>query len=253
MLAYRNAAAVETPAFQWDDDVTTPNNANADIAKVRMDRQVKAFMELLKGDEVFIAISDDDTNCFRRQVLPSYKANRKDKVRPSCLAELKQYLIDRRRAVRRPCLEADDLMGIKATRPDRDYESVLVTIDKDLRQIPGVYYNPFPHKKEPVEEVISAIQGEEHWMMQTLTGDECDGYKGCPGIGPVKAKSILQEQSGYSIESMWEAVVKTFVSKGLTEADALVQARASRILRHGEWNPKTGVKLWSPQSKQACP
>lgn len=249
MLAYRNAAAIETPAFNWGDGATTPGTGNVELAKGRIDGQIEGLKLTLNADAVLVALSVPDQECFRRDVLPSYKSNRRDKVRPSALRALKDHLLEQHAAVVRPGLEADDIMGIKATDPNRNFEPVIVTIDKDLRQIPGIYYNPFPHKKERVEEIISPADAGEWWMYQTLIGDECDGYKGCPGIGPKKAALILNGCTGNRIQDFWPAVVFEFKRKGLTEADALVQARVSRILRHGEWSPKTGVRLWSPQSK----
>jgi hypothetical protein len=44
---------------------------------------------------------------------------------------------------------------------------------------------------------------------------------------------------------LWKIVKKIYVEKGYTEAEALQQARVAHILRHGEYNKKTGeVKLW---------
>jgi DNA polymerase-1 len=253
MIAYRNAAAIEAPAFAWGDGVATENPTDPAIAKARIDAQIESLMATLRGDSYLVALSDDDRNCFRRKVLPTYKDNRKAKVRPACLGELKRHLLDNHKAVLRPGLEADDIMGIRATRPQIgkwDHETrVIVTIDKDLRQIPGVFYNPFPHGREPREETISALEADLWWMTQTLTGDDIDGYKGCPGIGPVKAKAILDTDAfrqSMDFGCLWGAVVQTFVQRGLTAADALVQARVSRILRHGDWSPETGVKLWQP-------
>ena len=47
----------------------------------------------------------------------------------------------------------------------------------------------------------------------------------------------------------WDAVVEAFTFKaGLTEADALKQARLARILRWSDWNSETKTPiLWSPK------
>jgi DNA polymerase-1 len=47
------------------------------------------------------------------------------------------------------------------------------------------------------------------------------------------------------VKDMWKIVVKAYEKAGMNEQDALQQARVARILRHGEYDKKTGeVKLW---------
>mgnify|MGYP003859969237 CR=1 FL=1 len=50
-------------------------------------------------------------------------------------------LIDEYQAVIYPNLEADDVMGILATKPSKGERKIICSIDKDLRQIPGHLYN----------------------------------------------------------------------------------------------------------------
>jgi DNA polymerase-1 len=87
----------------------------------------------------------------------------------------------------------------------------------------------------------------DYWhMFQTLTGDTVDGFKGCPGMGPVGAQKLLGEAMATE-DGMWPYVVKAYEKKKLTEADALTQARLARILRWGDWdkNKKEPI-LWTP-------
>ena len=45
----------------------------------------------------------------------------------------------------------------------------------------------------------------------------------------------------------WSSVVQAYQKAGLTEADALTQARCARILRNVDWDDNTGmIKLWEP-------
>ena len=88
---------------------------------------------------------------------------------------------------------------------------------------------------------ISLEQADRTHLTQALTGDITDGYSGCPGIGPKTAIKVLKEGD-------WIEVVAAYEKVGLTEEDALIQARVARILRHGEYNKKTKeVKLWTPE------
>ena len=81
-------------------------------------------------------------------------------------------------------------------------------------------------------------------MMQTLTGDVTDNYKGCPGVGPKGAEKIL---AGLEVEEMWPAVLEKFEKAGLFKEEALVQSRIAHILHPSEYDVDTHeVRLWDP-------
>ena len=81
-------------------------------------------------------------------------------------------------------------------------------------------------------------------MIQSCAGDQTDGYSGVPGIGVKRAESLFKE-NGYS----WKTAVKAFTDKGLTEEDALVNARLARILTVDDYDfTRKQPKLWSPSS-----
>ena len=84
-----------------------------------------------------------------------------------------------------------------------------------------------------------------YWhMMQTLTGDSTDGYSGCPGCGPKTAEKIL---APLVPDDYWKAVVKAYSAAGLSEDEALVQARVARICWASDYDfKKKKVKLWNP-------
>jgi DNA polymerase-1 len=120
----------------------------------------------------------------------------------------------------KPRLEADDVMGIVSTRAPGKF--IIVSGDKDMQQIPGLLYYQGELLRSPSSTRTSFT------FIQTLTGDATDGYKGCPGIGPVKAKPSLTGLEGRHVSA--------FKKAKLTEADALLQARLARILRNTEWD-----------------
>ena len=115
----------------------------------------------------------------------------------------------------------------------------MVTIDKDLKTIPGLHFDP-GNPDDGIYEVTQE-QADYNHLFQSLTGDLVDGYKGCPGVGPVKAARILEK------DPCWASVVAAYNEKGISEEDALVQARVARILRWGEYNmEKKETRLWNP-------
>ena len=146
----------------------------------------------------------------------------------------KQY-----RVILKDTLEADDSLGIYATKFPGN---IIVSPDKDMRQIPGKLYD----FKETVD--ISPEEGAKWHLIQTMAGDNTDGYAGVPGIGIKKAEKIFEEK-GYT----WKAVVETFVEKEMTEDDALVNARLARILQTSDYDHKTKEPiLWTPPSDYTC-
>lgn len=189
-----------------------------------------------QGDfDVVMCISDDSN--FRKKVLPEYKLNRAGKRKPVCYKGLVEYVKDQFHCEQWKNLEADDVMGILATRHK---DSIIISGDKDMKSIPCKLYN---FMQEKLSE-SSLEDADFRFFYQTLCGDTTDNYKGCPSYGDKTATKLLTEKG-----CNWEVVLGAFKSKGLTEADALQQAHVARILRDGEYDEKTGeVKLWLPNA-----
>ena len=170
--------------------------------------------------------------------VPEYKANRKGGRKPLGYNQLEKYLRDKYEAVSYPTLEADDVIGILAT--DKTYHiNYVASIDKDMKTIPCIYYNMDTEIKTNINEETADF----NFYIQVLTGDTVDNYKGCPGIGPKKANNLLE---GQKPADYWGIIVQAYKAVGLTEEDALVQARVARILRCEDYE-KGGVKLWNPK------
>ena len=97
---------------------------------------------------------------------------------------------------------------------------------------------------EKLHTLIEPDDGAKWHLIQSMAGDQTDGYSGCPSIGVKRATTIF-ENKGYS----WKAVVETFEEKGLTEDDALVNARLARILTAEDYDFKTKKPIpWTPKA-----
>lgn len=224
-----------------------------DAALEELDEDIKELMDTLQGDKLIVALTCP--NNWRYAVLPSYKSNR-GKDKPVLYSGIRQGILDRYEALLWPTMEADDLLGIHATcRVLCPGETVIVSPDKDMKTIPGLYSKG----GEPM--LITPFDADLFHLTQTLTGDQVDGYKGCPWIGPKKALKIFQEALGFHPGSpkrpdelssdqfiaIWQAIVQAYEDKNLTEQDALVQARVARICRSSDYDPITReVILWNP-------
>ncbi len=227
IIAYKAAASAEQPV-DWGDGHWTLHAWEQDVA-IRVSDQISKLLEAPVQDCI-VALSDS-TN-FRKDVAPYYKANRKDTRKPMLLHWARDYIKSEYNTIIYRGLEADDVLGILGTaNPD----TIIWSEDKDLLTIPAQHWIA----GEVVE--ISEIEADHNFLYQTLVGDSTDNYKGCPSVGPKTAEKILEFGDG------WGAVVRAFLSKGLTEDDALENARLARILRNGEYDTDTGeVKLWNP-------
>lgn len=178
---------------------------------------------------------------FRLGIDATYKNHRANSRKPLCYAALRERCNSEYKVVSFPGLEADDVMGILATQPSRR-QKVIVSQDKDMKTLPTTVWNG--------KDLVTYSQTDaDYWhMYQTLVGDTADGYKGCPGVGPVKAEKLLTAGDPLSF---WGRVVAAYEKAGLTEADALTQARLARILRWSDWdNQSKQPILWSPNGNQ---
>jgi len=125
-----------------------------------------------------------------------------------------------------------------STQPGREGKSIVVSQDKDMKTLPTTVWDG----KDLLH--ISEAEADYWHMHQTLVGDNADGYKGCPKIGPVKAEKILAADNPLSL---WDRVVSAYEANGLTFDDALKQARLARILRWSDWSVKDKQPiLWTP-------
>ena len=135
---------------------------------------------------------------FRYRVNPDYKANRKGKPDPTYRADSNAYLITEWGATVTNGYEADDALGIAATRGDTP--SIICTIDKDLNQIAGPHYN---WRKNTFHDV-TILDGLRWFYRQFLIGDTSDNIVGVAGIGPVKSQRIVGDLENE--EDMFQAV-----------------------------------------------
>lgn len=205
-----------------------------DENKVRdgIEISIAFLLSKLKADDYVLALSDD-TN-FRKTLWPDYKGQRSWIKRPLALKPIRKWFIEEHPTVIMPTLEGDDVLGILQTDPNKTDDTIIVSIDKDMKTIPGKYYR---------DDTLFTVTEEEanyNHLFQTLTGDIADGYKGVPGIGAVSATKILKEGT-------WEEVLRAFEKAKLTEEDALLNARMAKILHYKDYDhDQKQPILWSP-------
>jgi 5'-3' exonuclease len=229
--------------IQWEEELWTVH-ADMTVAKERVIGRIEQFKDLLKADEVVLALSDRAN--FRRKLFPDYKSNRRKSVLPIILKPMKEWMINELNAQLWANIEADDVLSILATEyPNRQDKRIIVSIDKDFKGVPGIFYDYNRQEyHQPTEE-----EADNFHLVQTLMGDSTDGFSGVKGVGPVAAERWLDE-NGYT----WESVVALYEKKGQTEQDALINAWMARLLRKEQYNKKQKqiTKLWTPKNYQTA-
>lgn len=135
----------------------------------------------------------------RRQISPIYKANRKPN---KWVNAIRKYLIEMDFAITHPEFEADDLIFDRALELG-EQNCIILTMDKDLKQIPGIHFNYYRPKvvNENGEKisgdcvglsVVTKEEAEYTFWLSMLTGDHGDNIKGIKGLGPKKGEAILK-------------------------------------------------------------
>ena len=230
-IVYKSCAAAETE-INFGSDVILVTSNFSDAYKATIGELTKIRDKF--GSFTPIILFFSDTINFRKKILPEYKGHRMRK-KPCGYKRVINQLKNEFEVIIMPELEADDAMGIYATKHTGN---IVVSPDKDMKQIPGKLYN--------LDEqfTVSKEDGAIWHLIQTLSGDQTDGYPGVPGIGVKRAETLFNKE-GYS----WKTVVKAFTDKDMTEEDALTNARLARILTVDDYDfPKQEPILWSPSS-----
>lgn len=245
-------------------------HVNYEEARDAVTRKVGDLISLFAPRTTLCAFTGP--NNFRKGVWPQYKANRYGSRKPLGFARLKQEFLAGEfpgvAGVQSDTLEADDVLGILATKPGNE-SHVLVSQDKDFGTVPCVRWFAWGTDEEP--EAVTREEADRFHLFQTLAGDASDGYPGCPDVGKETAQEMLEGQLrwvGTTREVTkgarkgetevrwlkgdpgcppWQTVLSCYQRAGLGEDDALTQARLARILRWEDWDSKTKeVRLWTP-------
>ena len=230
-IVYKACAAAETE-IDWGDDTILVTSNFSDAYRAT-NRELTKIRNKFGSLSTLILFFSDSIN-FRKKIMADYKGHRNRK-KPCGYKRVINKLKTEFEVIIMPTLEADDSMGVYATKHPGN---IIVSPDKDMKQIPGKLYNldgTF---------TVSEHEGKAWHLIQALSGDQTDGYSGVPGIGVKRAETLFKEK-GYS----WRTVVTAFTDKGLTETDALVNARLAKILTVDDYDFTNNKPiLWNPSA-----
>jgi len=193
LVSYRCAASCEKQGVLVED---------LGIAQARA-RDLIHRMCVANGAEGDFQIYISGGENFRKKINPAYKANRDDVKRPEYLKPLNEWLVEYMGAIITDGIEADDALGIDQTKyNEQGIDSVICTLDKDLRQVPGAHYSweisgvstTGKQWVRPEEKlIVSPDEGLFNFHWQLIMGDASDNIFGFDGKARQKVPKFLED------------------------------------------------------------
>jgi 5'-3' exonuclease len=188
----------------YSDDIVD-SDGNPSNAVYGFTEFLRELLELEQPEYIACAFDAKQTNSYRREIFPEYKANR-----PPAPVELKKQFKHCRDFCRAAGIadfssnryEGDDIIGTLATRlREQGFAITILSADKDLAQLlrPGDIWwdyarNKILHYKD-VEKNFGVIP-ELIADLLALSGDKVDNIPGIPGIGYKMASNLLKKYPG---------------------------------------------------------
>lgn len=167
----------------------------------RCDDRCAAITDTIQAQELRYYLTG--RNNFRDDVAKyqRYKGNRYDangnrlRPQPKYLKEVREYLISNYDAILCEGQEADDALAIAQTKcnASQDWHSIISSIDKDLRIVPGLHHDMNSGYIEEVDRLgyLSIDKkkkvrgaGLKFFYAQLLMGDSADWIPGLPKVTP---------------------------------------------------------------------
>lgn len=155
------------------------------IALARLRESVGGILDALNTRDYVSYLSSTDKSNFRYQIYPEYKANR-TQPRPVHYDLIRGALEHDYGSIIVTGQEADDAIGIHSQSVE---DTIIVTIDKDMNQLPGKHYNFV----KGLLFTVTPEEGLKYFYHQLLMGDRTDNIPGLTGIGEKKAAKALAQ------------------------------------------------------------
>jgi hypothetical protein len=188
-------------------------HAHVEMMYQAIDTWMHDFLTITGAPQFLGILAAPQSHCFRYAIYKykPYKGNRQEKDEWIKFWEpiVKDYLVDKYHFKYAPdYLETDDVV---ATLALGNPKAIICSPDKDLRQIPGYFYNykDFGGEKHPGLETVDLKQATRNLHMQLLTGDGVDNINGITNMGEVKANKLLNETN----PMLWTNAVKMAYQK----------------------------------------
>nr|UWI27734.1 MAG: 5'-3' exonuclease [Bacteriophage sp.] len=170
-------------------------------------KSLHMYLTRFEPDDVYISF-DNGHSPLRMELLPNYKGHRKNisvdyeslqsqkAIIMKLLGMLRiNYIFDKRKST---VYEGDDFLAYLAIKKFQSEKMILISSDKDFNQLLSNnlrIYNPRKDEMIRMDNCKNLFGYHSHETVSYLAmvGDTSDDIPGFPGIGPVKARKILDE------------------------------------------------------------
>ncbi len=156
-------------------------------------------------------------NNFRYKIFPAYKKNRPAKH--PIIDILNKYLVENFGAIEAHNAESDDYAFSYSQIPEYKGRTILCSVDKDLRQIPGIHYD---YQKNQFH-IIPEEDANYNLAIQMIMGDTADAIPCLKGYGVKKAEKIIKK--GMTKYQYIKAILNEYQKNCLNSKEAKDQVR----------------------------
>ena len=275
------------PDFTYETTAKTDNPKNM---KHTIKRQVAKLIKRTGASSVELYLTDGKSN-FRLTediaTILKYKGNRSPDAKPKMLSEARQYMMDELGAILCEGYEADDKLSIEhkaawklAVSEAKDFylgervsaevieekaleltTTILASIDKDLKQVAGLYINPdedlgvekitelghlFIEQKKDSKKL--KFNGLKAFYAQLILGDSADNIPSLLNCGDVRAYEILKDCKNE--EELFKAALREtyegFHREMIKSLDPVIDEKVDIAIEsglHGNDNKSNRAKL----------
>jgi len=160
-----------------------------------------------------VSVPDAEGKTWREHAYPDYKETRRHKKSPLWRRFLLNHMKEKYGAAYVEGWEADDIVTTMAYMTEAcPLTPVVVHIDKDLDQIPGLHWN----WKNAQAYEVTPYDAEYARQWQVLAGDAIDNITGLPGLGDKGATDLLADSGPF----LADLVLAAFIDRADLDAHA---------------------------------
>jgi 5'-3' exonuclease len=192
-------------AFRW-------KHSRAKVFAESFIETVESLKKSYKASKVIITC-DQGNSAFRKEILPGYKENRKERFAEQTEAErlaFEEFFTEFNRTIdiykevgdyptlRFSRVEADDIAAYIVRRYKKSHQIWLISSDKDWDLLVDDNVSRFSYVTRKETRVDNWHEHydydlDKHISIKCLTGDSGDSIPGVEGIGPARAKALVEK------------------------------------------------------------
>lgn len=232
LIAYRASASCEPTKAK-------PFLEPPEVAIWRLSDMIERICIATNSSEIECYLGGSDN--FRYNIYPEYKANRKDKPKPTYLEACREQLVTQYGSSIVNGIETDDMLGIRQTQLDGN--SRICSLDKDLLMVPGQHFNWVNQEFR----LVSPLDGLKTFYKQLILGDKSDNIPGFDGAMRGTCPKFIEKLQA-PIDNMTEEIdmysyVYDIYAETENSPDLHVNAQLLYILKEED-------KFWQPPGQK---